>query len=112
MKHFLSLLALTLSVTGIFVSLAREELRCRLGLSFCGAPSLTPAELKVRPAPPEASPAVSPEPTPRIAPTPTPTLLPTTAPTPEPEPSLEPLSSPEPTLEDSPAPTPEPEPTE
>ncbi len=33
MKNWLTILALMLSSTGIFVSIAREELRCRLGLS-------------------------------------------------------------------------------
>ncbi|MFN9174348.1 MAG: hypothetical protein ACK58N_07505 [Synechocystis sp.] len=33
MRNVLTLVALLLSSTGIFVSLAREELRCRLGLS-------------------------------------------------------------------------------
>jgi len=33
MRNFLTVLALLLSGTGIFVSLAREELRCRVGLS-------------------------------------------------------------------------------
>ncbi|MEB3161309.1 MAG: hypothetical protein VKL20_07605 [Synechocystis sp.] len=33
MRNVLTLVALLLSTTGIFVSLAREELRCRLGLS-------------------------------------------------------------------------------
>jgi len=33
MRNLLTLAALLLSTTGIFVSLAREELRCRLGLS-------------------------------------------------------------------------------
>ena len=33
MRNLLTLMALLLSSTGIFVSLAREELRCRLGLS-------------------------------------------------------------------------------
>lgn len=33
MRNFLTLVALLLSSTGIFVSLAREELRCRIGLS-------------------------------------------------------------------------------
>ncbi len=33
MKNFVTVIALMVSTTGIFVSLAREELRCRLGLS-------------------------------------------------------------------------------
>ena len=33
MRNFLTIFALLLSGTGIFVSLAREELRCRMGLS-------------------------------------------------------------------------------
>lgn len=33
MKNFVTIIALMVSTTGIFVSLAREELRCRLGLS-------------------------------------------------------------------------------
>ena len=33
MKNFVTVIALMVSMTGIFVSLAREELRCKLGLS-------------------------------------------------------------------------------
>ncbi|WP_353673480.1 hypothetical protein [Synechocystis sp. LKSZ1] len=116
MKNTLTVVALLLSITGIFVSLAREELRCRLGLAeactsvpsqpiFPG-PSLEPSrkpelgELKPEPSPPSSE-----------ATTPSEIPSPLSSPESTPTPVVEPLPSPSP-IEALPAPespTPAPE---
>ncbi|MCZ8291224.1 MAG: hypothetical protein O9317_22800, partial [Microcystis sp. LE19-59.1C] len=66
MNNILPILALLMSVSGIAVSLGREEVRCHLGLESAACPQ---EEQKTREDTPATTPATTPE-TPRLADTP------------------------------------------
>ncbi len=129
MKNVLPVLALLLSVSGIAVSLGREEVRCYIGLESQACPREIPSESKpdrnetvpkdtaptettrVEPAP-EVSPAPSPSPAGTEATiSPSPEVRPESSPTavtkeqektPVSEPSPEAVPSPQPTSESVP----------
>lgn len=103
MKNLITVIALLLSMTGIFVSLAREELRCRLGLS---SNECKPASLPVTPepsyVPPQLSkpfsPSPSPEPKPEPSPESTPVIEISPTPMPTPEIEIQPSATPTPEI--------------
>ncbi|MFM6063120.1 MAG: hypothetical protein ACKPAE_11990 [Microcystis panniformis] len=120
MKNILPILALLMSVSGIAVSLGREEVRCHLGLESAACPREeektsedTPAT--TRESPPATTPATTPE-SPRIEATPAETTRnieasPEVSPSPEKETPVEftpiPENNPSPEVTPENPPTPE-----